>query len=582
MQYFGLIHRPCLLFRRHKPSAPFLGCCAFLHAAPPASGVIGGSVRDLMGGWSAGATRALAAHVQPVRMVRMPYAASGGVTEAEAATSTGSGSGGTASVALCPSLPLTGRQLVQLLDEAAEAHRRAMDVRQRMAAAATSAGLPQVAVPLPAGPGGDGNQQQQTAGGAAAATFVRQGSGSSSASYVVLGAQGRGSGGGVAQARSSGGGSAGSTVLVPSAPPPSSSAASSPAICITALNSHCPLGNRSVHPQHPSAPATPHPPSPASTSQPLWLLHDETGSTLGNVRRLAAALPMPVYGLNLPDLLPTPAPTSSTSSPSAPWTAAALPTASRLAEMYAAAVVSVQPYGPYLIGGTSGLGCLLAAATAAALEARGHDVGLLLMDGPPCAVTTAGGAGAAVPVVAAGGVGSGGGSAAGGQTVPLVDPLYASIYQTLVYHRCIASSGSVEDGSVGLPDVTSFAATLQSRGAAAGGAALLAAAAAFRPVGMPAEAWEAEVLAAERRAPWLRVLAAGCTPRAALQCPAAAVLPEDRYGSAFLAAARAACEGSLTAVTLEARHCEVLAGEEEAGAAAAAVAECVGELLHMV
>jgi hypothetical protein len=103
--------------------------------------------------------------------------------------------------------------------------------------------------------------------------------------------------------------------------------------------------------------------TPPLARLPLWLVHGETGAITGGLKEVAAALPLPVYGLAMGGA------------------AAALSSLDELAAHYVAAVTAVQPHGPYLLAGCSVAGAAVAAAAAVRLQEAGQRVGLLLLDG---------------------------------------------------------------------------------------------------------------------------------------------------------------------------------------------------------
>ncbi|GIM02639.1 hypothetical protein Vretimale_7425, partial [Volvox reticuliferus] len=173
----------------------------------------------------------------------------------------------------------------------------------------------------------------------------------------------------------------------------------------------------------------------------------------------------------------------------------------------------------------------------------------------------------------------------------LVDPVYGSLYETLLQQAMYDRGSAATDADASaigaaippLPDLATFVATLQSRGAIPDDAgSLLSASASFRPPSITQEAWSAVVLSAVRRAGLMRTLASNHRPTVSFQGPAAVVLPEDRYGATFLAASRQCCDGTVTALTLECRHGTALSNDEGRRAAAAAVMEAICEMLQML
>ena len=105
------------------------------------------------------------------------------------------------------------------------------------------------------------------------------------------------------------------------------------------------------------------PAGPPLSRLPLWVLHDETGSIMAAHKELAAALPLPCYGLAMGG------------------DTADCGSVQELAQHYCAALKEVQPTGPYLLLGPSIAGAALAHAMACHLRAGGTHVGLLLLDG---------------------------------------------------------------------------------------------------------------------------------------------------------------------------------------------------------
>jgi hypothetical protein len=103
--------------------------------------------------------------------------------------------------------------------------------------------------------------------------------------------------------------------------------------------------------------------TPPLTRIPLWLIGNETGGIGSSIKELAAALPLPCYGLALGG------------------EAASLVSLAELAAHYVAAITAVQPHGPYLLAGCSVAGAALAHACAAGLQSAGQRAGLLLLDG---------------------------------------------------------------------------------------------------------------------------------------------------------------------------------------------------------
>lgn len=96
---------------------------------------------------------------------------------------------------------------------------------------------------------------------------------------------------------------------------------------------------------------------------PLWMTHSERGDISGAQKELAAMLRVPCYGLALgPD-------------------AEECTDTEELAASYCAAMIEMQPSGPYLLAGTSVTGCVIAQAMARYLHNSGKQTGLILLDG---------------------------------------------------------------------------------------------------------------------------------------------------------------------------------------------------------
>ena len=103
--------------------------------------------------------------------------------------------------------------------------------------------------------------------------------------------------------------------------------------------------------------------TPPLARVPLWLVHGETGGITGGLKEMAAALPLPCYGLAMGG------------------DAADCGSLAELAAHYVAAVQAVQPQGPYLLVGCSISGAAVAHVAAARLQAAGQRAGLVLLDG---------------------------------------------------------------------------------------------------------------------------------------------------------------------------------------------------------
>ena len=103
--------------------------------------------------------------------------------------------------------------------------------------------------------------------------------------------------------------------------------------------------------------------TPPLARVPLWLVHGETGGISSGLKEMAAALPLPCYGLAMGG------------------DAANCGSLAELAAHYVAAVQAVQPQGPYLLVGCSISGAAVAHAAAARLQATGQRAALVLLDG---------------------------------------------------------------------------------------------------------------------------------------------------------------------------------------------------------
>lgn len=99
------------------------------------------------------------------------------------------------------------------------------------------------------------------------------------------------------------------------------------------------------------------------TRIPLWVVHNERGDISGSLKDLAAALPLPCYGLAMGA------------------DAEQCGSLEALAAQYVQSMQAVQPVGPYLVLGPSLAGSALAHAMAGALQAAGEAVALVVLDG---------------------------------------------------------------------------------------------------------------------------------------------------------------------------------------------------------
>jgi thioesterase domain-containing protein len=325
------------------------------------------------------------------------------------------------------------------------------------------------------------------------------------------------------------------------APPPESPA--STLALVLPLNRLCP--ERRYILRRAGRAGTP-PAAPPLARVPLWLLHTERGDVSGAQRELAAALPLPCYGLGMGA------------------DADQCGSLGDLVEAYVAAVTSMQPAGPYLLLGASIAGAALAAEVAARLEATGHPAALIVLDG-----------------------------CLGAPAVPLHDATWYALFYLL------REIGTLSTG------IGEFVDRVRGAGSPSAQLKLLAG---FKPAGagVAPEAWDAAVYATLDRAAVLKRLArgsggavgagaggaggAGAAPGAPAAAPApvrfggpaALVAPRDRLGAAFLTATRAALGprgAALVHVPLEARHTECLLTPAARAAAAAGVAAAVEALL---
>jgi thioesterase domain-containing protein len=336
--------------------------------------------------------------------------------------------------------------------------------------------------------------------------------------------------------------------FAPGGAPPPESPASTLALVLP-LNRLCP--ERRYILRRAGRAGTP-PAAPPLARVPLWLLHTERGDVSGAQRELAAALPLPCYGLGMGA------------------DADQCGSLGDLAEAYVAAVTSMQPAGPYLLLGASIAGAALAAEVAARLEAAGRPAALVVLDG-----------------------------CLGAPTVPLHDATWYALFYLL------REIGTLSTG------IGEFVDRVRGAGSPSAQLKLLAG---FKPAGagVAPEAWDAAVYATLDRAAVLKRLARGSgggaggaggggglggagaggagaasgSPAAPAPVrfggPAALVAPRDRLGAAFLAATRAALGprgAALVHVPLEARHTECLLTPAARAAAAAGVAAAVEALL---
>jgi thioesterase domain-containing protein len=314
----------------------------------------------------------------------------------------------------------------------------------------------------------------------------------------------------------------------PDAAPQPAPATDSPAptICLVLpLNRLCPERRYILRRSGRAAVGTPQAlAAPPLARVPLWLLHTERGDLSGGQKELAAALPLPCYGLGMGA------------------DAEQCASFEELAAAYCAAVTAMQPAGPYLLLGASVVGCQLAHAMAARLHAQGRAAGLVLLDG-----------------------------CVGAPAVPLHDATWYALFYLL------REIGTLRGG------MGEFVDHVRGAGSPTQQLKLLGS---FKPAGagVVEEAWDAAVYATLDRAAVLKRLARarGAAPPATFPGPAAAVVPRDRLGRAFVDASRPHLAGGapLVHVPLEARHTECLLSAPARQAAALAVADAVEALLQ--
>lgn len=234
---------------------------------------------------------------------------------------------------------------------------------------------------------------------------------------------------------------------------------------------------------------------------PLWMIHSERGDISGAQKELAALLRVPCYGIGIgPD-------------------AEDCHSLDELAAAYCAAMVEMQPSGPYLLVGTSVIGCVIAHAMASHLEASGRQSGLIILDGcisPP--------------------------------SVPLHDTTWYGLFYLLREIGSLRTSiGEFVDFVQGAGSPTQQLKFITS----------------FKPSdpSIPVEAWEAAVYATLDRAAALKRI--GAEPSASAEIfagPSAIIVPKDRLGKALSRASAPYLsdpKGSLS-LTVEQRHTECL------------------------
>lgn len=313
--------------------------------------------------------------------------------------------------------------------------------------------------------------------------------------------------------------------------PPTQQALDSPSntMClILPLNRLCPerryilrRAGRSGTPRQLAGGATP------LTRLPLWMVHTERGDLSAAQKELAAALPMPCYGLGMGA------------------DADQCTSIFELAAAYCAAVVEMQPSGPYLVMGSSIVGSLIAHAMVTHFQTMGRPAALIVLDG--CVGTS---------------------------SVPLHDATWYALFYLL------REIGSLR-GAIG-----EFVDFVRGAGSPSQQLKLLAS---FKPaeLGVAPEAWDAAVYATLDRAAALKRLlrASGDgegAPREVFDGPTALVVPRDRLGRSFVDASRPylSAQGGPVVVPLEARHTETLLSPPARGAAAVGIASAVHTLLE--
>lgn len=245
---------------------------------------------------------------------------------------------------------------------------------------------------------------------------------------------------------------------------------------------------------------------------PLWLLHTERGDISGAQKEIASLLPLPCYGLALgPD-------------------ADKCESMDELVTAQYETLTSVQTSGPYLIMGTSIVGCTLAHAIAGKLESEGKEVGLILLDG-----------------------------CIGTPDIPLHDPTWYALFYLL------REIGTLK-GQIG-----EFVDYVRGAGTPTRQLKLISS---FKPsdIGVSAEAWDAAVYATLDRAAVLKKLVQPAKSSskdaeheqrgasATFGGAAAVVVPSDRLGTALFQSSQKAFNNprGVVNIPLESRHTECL------------------------
>lgn len=263
---------------------------------------------------------------------------------------------------------------------------------------------------------------------------------------------------------------------------------------------------------------------------PLWILHAERGDVSSAQKELATALPLPCYGLAMG------ADADQCSS------------LEELAGSYCAAMIEMQPAGPYLLLGTSVVGAAIAHNMAMQLRAVGRTVALIILDG-----------------------------CLGSPSIPLHDSTWYALFYLL------REIGSLRGG------MGEFVDFVRGAGSPTQQLKLIAS---YRPLdpSVPREAWDAAVYATLDRAATLKRMlrARGVYSSLQFDGPAAIVVPRDRLGMAFVDASRSLLHGGqgedekLVHVPIDARHTECLLSQVGRSAAATGVTKAVQALLQQI
>lgn len=383
-------------------------------------------MRDFIAGWSAGALTPIAHHVQPIQMIRSTALLSEGLpfsgplhnaitaqTSSQLDSDLSLDGGGTTAISATPT-HTPAEELEFVVAAAVRQQHAKSQLRTQLSDASVLSRGGVVRSPQRVSVGGMGSPNATASSvlsrGSWTAGGRHDGTGGadsvSSSDWVVLG-----SGGG------SGGAAHHSTAPAQLADPASS------LVVLHALNSHClpqmagllpvlarsrgssglrvqaPVVTRTLTPTSPSSPfssaagiasATIAAASSApalQTSLPAWMILDEVAAGNSLVVNLAGELPMPVFGLATSGVgyidRASGSSTAGTAVESGGGAEPDLNSMEGLGTAYADAILCAQAHGPYLVLGCSVYGSMAAFATACNLEQRGHNVMLLLLDGPP-------------------------------------------------------------------------------------------------------------------------------------------------------------------------------------------------------